>query len=273
SNFGYDVGVTVSRYVNEVIDIDGSSETFFPGGFDSRIGIVNFNQVGEPISSFYGWTADGYFQSQAEVDAHADQNGAAPGRIRFQDLNNDGVINDDDKGAIGNPHPDFTLGFNLGVDVGQFDFSVFLYASVGNEVFNYEKLFNVFSFFNANVRKDVVTDSWTPSNPNAKYPINDLNDIFSISPNTFYVEDASYLRAKNVQVGYTFPQTTVGTVFSNLRIYLQAQNLFTITDYSGLDPSPSNFGQSGLNGDLWNGFDLGNYPTERRFMFGVNATF
>ncbi len=273
ANFGYNVGVTFTRYQNEVLDIDGSSTTFFPGGFDSRIGIVNFNQVGEPISSFYGWTADGFFQSQAEVDAHADQQGKAIGRIRFADLDGDGVINDNDKGTIGNPHPDFTLGLNLGFDIKQFDVSIFLFSSIGNEVFNYQKLFDVFSFFNSNVRKEVVTGSWTPNNPDAKFPINDLNDIFSISPSTFYVEDASYLRAKNIQVGYTFPQTLVGDIFSRLRVYVQAQNLFTVTDYSGLDPAPSNFGQSGLNGDLWNGYDFGNYPAERKFLFGVNVGF
>src|SRR5690606_9013571 len=116
-------------------------------------------------------------------------------------------------------------------------------------------------------------NSWTPSNPNAKYPINDLNDIFSYSPSTFYVEDASYLRAKNIQLGYTFPQGSLGKGVSKLRIYVSAQNLFTITGYEGLDPSPSNFGQSGLNGDLWNGYDFGNYPTTRTIMFGVNAGF
>lgn len=273
TRFSYNLGVTFTKYVNEVLDIDGSSETFFPGGFDSRIGIVNFNMVGEPISTFYGWTTDGYFQNQAEVDAHADQQGKAPGRIRFVDLNEDGTINDEDKGPIGNPHPDFTLGFNLGFNVGRFDFTAFLFSSIGNEIFNYQKLFDVFSFFNSNVRKDVVTNSWTPSNPNAKYPINDLNDIFSISPSNFYVEDASYLRAKNIQLGYTFPQGSIGKAFTKLRLYISAQNLFTITGYSGLDPSPSNFGQSGLNGDLWNGYDFGNYPTTRTIMFGVNAGF
>ncbi|MCB0633614.1 MAG: TonB-dependent receptor [Saprospiraceae bacterium] len=278
TNFSYNVGLTFTSYVNEVLDIDGSSETFFPGGFDSRIGIVNFNMVGQPISTFYGWTADGYFQNQQEVDAHAEQQGKAIGRIRFRDISGpdgvpDGMINDDDKGPIGNPHPDFTLGFNLGFNIGQFDFTAFVFASIGNEIFNYQKLFDVFSFFNSNVRRDVVTDSWTPSNPNAKYPINDLNDIFSISPSTFYVEDASYLRAKNIQLGYTFPAGSLGKAFSKLRIYVTGQNLFTFTNYSGLDPSPSNFGQSGLNGDLWNGYDFGNYPTTRTIMFGVNAGF
>lgn len=276
SKFSYNIGLTFTHYKNEVVDIDGSSETFFPGGFDSRIGIVNFNKVGYPISSFYGWVADGYFQNQSEVDAHAEQQGKAIGRIRFKDLDGDGIINDNDKGPIGSPHPDFTMGINIGFQVQRFDFSAFLFASVGNQIFNYEKLFNVFSFFNSNVRRDVVTDSWTPSNPNAKYPINDLNDIFSISPSTFYVEDGGYLRAKNVQLGYTFPTGTFGNVFSSLRLYVQAQNLFTITNYSGLDPALSNFDINGGgtgSPDLWTGYDLGNYPTERKLLFGINASF
>ena len=273
NNFGYNISLTATRYVNEVISIDGSSDNFFPGGFDSRIGIVNFNQVGFPISSFYGWTADGYFQNEEEVNQHADQQGKAVGRIRFKDLNNDGVINDDDKGAIGSPHPDFVLGTNLGFNAGPIDFSAFLFASIGNEIFNYQKLFDVFSFFSSNVRRDVVYNSWRPDNPDAPYPINDLNDIFSISPSTFYVEDASYLRVKNVQIGYTFPNDIAGGAFSNLRIYLQGQNLLTFTGYSGLDPAPSNFQQSGLNGDLWNGYDFGNYPAERKFLIGINASF
>ena len=275
-DFSYNASATFTKYRNEVVSIDGSSDSFFPGGFDSRIGIVNFNQIGQPISSFFGFQQDGFFNSQAEVDAHATQDGAAPGRIRFKDLNNDGVINDDDKGAIGNPHPDFTLGLNLGFTYKNFDFTTFLFTSIGNHIFNYEKLFNVFSFFNSNVRKDVLTDSWTPSNTDAKYPINDLNDIFSIQPSDFYVEDASYLRAKNIQLGYTFPESTFGNVFSSLRIYIQAQNLFTITGYEGLDPAPSNFGINGGStgsADLWTGFDLGNYPASRTFMFGVNAKF
>ncbi len=270
---GYNLGLTFTRYVNEVVDIDGSSESFFPGGFDSRIGIVNFNQVGQPISSFYGWQTDGYFQNQGEVDAFGDQQGKAIGRIRFKDLNGDNQINDDDKGSIGSPHPDFTLGANLGFNIGRIDFSAFLFASIGNDIFNYNKLFDVFSFFGSNVRKDVVTNSWRPDNPNAPYPINDLNDIFSISPSDFYVEDASYLRAKNIQLGYTLPDAVLGDVFSRLRFYIQAQNLFTLTGYTGLDPAPSNFAQSGLNGDLWNGYDFGNYPAERKFIFGVNAAF
>lgn len=283
NDFGYSVGITFSQYANEVVSIDGGSETFFPTGFDSRVGPINFNKVGLPISTFYGLTADGLFRSQAEVDAHADQPGKAVGRIRFKDLNGDGVINDDDKGAIGDAHPDFYGGINLGVNYKNFDLSVFMFASVGNQLFNYNKLFSEFGFFNSNVRKDRVTDAFdAATNPDGKFPILDVNDTYSYVPSSYYVEDASYLRCKNIQLGYTFPSASLGKVFSSLRVYVQAQNLFTITGYSGLDPAPSNFGiqdsnpndlSAALISDLWTGFDFGNYPANKIFMIGVNAGF
>jgi TonB-linked SusC/RagA family outer membrane protein len=283
SDFSYNVGLTFSTYKTEIVKIDGSTETVFPTGFDSRIGIVNFYQVGLPISSFYGYTADGIFRSQAEVDAHADQDGKDIGRIRFKDLNADGVINDDDKGAIGDPHPDFYGGLNLGFNFKQFDLTIFLFASVGNEIFRYNKLFDTFGFFNSNVRKEVLTNSFHPTkNPDGNLPMLNVNDTYSYQPSSFFVEDATYLRAKNIQLGYNFDTAKLGNVFSSLRIYLQAQNLFTITGYDGLDPAPSNFGVQGSNpndpysaikSDLWNGFDFGNYPASRIFMLGVNAGF
>lgn len=283
SDFSYSIGLTLSRYKTEVVKIDGSTEVVFPTGFDSRIGIVNFYQVGLPISSFYGYTADGLFRSQAEVDAHAEQDGKAVGRIRFKDLNADGKINDDDKGSIGNPHPDFYGGLNLGFNFKQFDLTVFLFASYGNEIFRYNKLFDTFGFFNSNVRKDVLERSFHPTkNPDGDLPMLNVNDTYSYQPSSFFVEDASYLRAKNIQIGYNFKPETLGKVFSSLRVYLQAQNLFTITGYEGLDPAPSNFGVQGSNpndlnsairSDIWTGFDFGNYPASKIFMLGINAGF
>nr|HMQ63210.1 hypothetical protein [Flavilitoribacter sp.] len=276
---------TFSSYRNEVIDIDGSSTSFFPSGFDSRIGLVNINQIGYSISSFYGYTADGIFRSQAEVDNHATQDGADVGRIRFKDIDGfddngeltgipDGKIDDADKGVIGNPHPDFTAGLNLGFNYKNFDVSVFFFSSVGGQIFNYNKVFDIFGLFNSNVRQEVLTNSFSPANPNGTLPMLDIDDTYSQQPSSFYVEDASYLRLKTLQIGYTLPAGVLGKVFSNLRIYVQAQNLFTITGYSGIDPAPSNFSpQNGLNGDLWTGYDFGNYPANKIFMLGVNAGF
>lgn len=272
-DFGYNLSFNLSTYRNQLTQIDGDATSFIPGGFDSRIGIVNRAEVGQPVGSFYGYQTDGYFNSQAEADA-SNQSGAAPGRIKFVDRNGDGLINDDDQGDIGNAQPDFTLGFNLGFNYKKWDFNAFFFASVGNEIYNYNKLFDVFAFFNTNVRQNRLTDSWSPSNPdpNALYPINDINDIFSNRPSDFYVEDASYLRARTIQLGYTID--TISNL--KLRLYVQADNLFTVTSYTGLDPAPSSFGinnGSTGSGDLWNGYDLGNYPVERKFMFGINAQF
>lgn len=272
--FRFNTAFNFSRYVNEVVAIDGDTDIFFPTGFDSRIGLpIVAAQVGSPLSSFWGLTMDGFFDSQAEIDSHAVQDGADLGRIKFVDINNDGVINDDDKGIIGNPHPDFTLGVNLGFEYKNFDFSMLLFASIGNEIFNYTHTFDVFHEFNSNVRKDAVLDAWSPDNLDASYPRPDASDTFSNDPSTFYVDDGSYLRAKNMQLGYTFPKKVFGNVLEGFRLYLQAQNLFTITGYDGLDPAISNFGAGNRNGDLWNGFDVSNYPSNRVFQIGFSAQF
>lgn len=284
AELSFDIGLTFSAYKNEIVSIDGNSTSFFSSGFDSRIGLVSINQLGASISSFYGFTADGIFQSQAEVDAHATQDGAKVGRIRFKDIDSfdddgkltgepDGVIDDADKGVVGDPHPDFVGGLNLGLNFRNFDISAFIFGSVGNQVFNYNKVFDTFGLFNSNVRKSVLTDSWSTSNPNGTVPKLDIDDTFSQVPSSFYVEDASYLRLKTLSVGYTFPK--IGNVFSSLRVYVQAQNLFTITGYSGLDPAPSNFGVQGggVAADQWNGFDFGNYPANKVWMVGLNAAF
>lgn len=283
ADLSFDLGLTFSRYQNEIISIDGSSDAFYSSGFDSRIGLVSINRLGYSISSFYGYTADGIFQSEAEVDAHATQDGAEVGRLRFKDIDGfdadgvltgvpDGKIDDADKGVIGSPHPDFVGGLNLGVNFKNFDLSIFLFTSVGNQIFQYNKLFDTFGLFNSNVRKSVLTDSWSETNTGGSIPKLDIDDTFSQVPSSFYVEDASYVRLKNISIGYTFPK--VGNIFSSLRLYVQAQNLLTLTGYSGLDPAPSNFGvQDGLNADQWNGFDFGNYPANKIWMFGLNAAF
>ncbi|MDX1908375.1 MAG: TonB-dependent receptor [Bacteroidia bacterium] len=285
---GFDATLNFSVYRNEILDIDGNSTSFFSTGGDTRIGRTAFNTLGSPIGTFYGFTADGIFRSEEEVAAHAQQDGAAVGRLRFKDISGpgadgivgtdddqpDGIINDADLGVIGSPHPDFTSGLTLGLRYGNFDASVFVFASVGNQVFNYNKLFEVFRFFNTNVRKEVLERSFHPTlNPDGDYPIMDENDVYSERPNSFYVENASYLRFRNIQVGYTLPASVVSKVgITRLRLYVQAQNAFTITKYSGIDPALSNFGVRG-NADQWMGNDFGNYPGSQIFTVGLNLGF
>lgn len=269
SGLNFDVTLALGAFDNEIVSIDGSVESFFSNN-SGRIGETSINQLGNPIGSFYGFTSDGVFLSQEEVNAHAMQDGAAPGRLRFKDLNGDNVINDDDKSVIGSPWADFTGGLNLGLSYNNWDASLFVFASVGNEIFNYNKLFEVFRFFNTNIRTDVLDRSWHPTlNPSGDLPILDENDTFSERPSSFYVEDGSYLRMKNIQIGYTLPRIEG---ISKLRLFVQAQNAFTITGYEGIDPALSNFNVRG-NSDQNAGNDFGNYPSAKIFMAGISLGF
>jgi len=273
-------GVTLNggHYNNEIISIDGNTDFFFSTG-QGRQGAVSINQIGFPIGSFYGLVTDGIFQTQEEVDSNPiDQPGAAPGRIRFVDTNGDGQISAADRDIIGSYHPDFTGGLNLDFTWKKFDLNAFFFTSIGNDIYDVTKEFIVFRLFSTNVRQDRLTDSWSPNNTaaqnaSAKWPIIDENDQFSSQYNDLYVSDGSYLRLRNLQLGYNIPATNL---FSNMRVYIQGQNIFTITGYDNLDPSlPSQdtSNAAGNTSDQTNGIDRGAYPSNRIFSIGLNATF
>ncbi|NND30980.1 MAG: TonB-dependent receptor [Saprospiraceae bacterium] len=277
SDFRFNTDLNLGHYKNEIISIDGEQD-FFLGGFGGRLGNIVINEIGSPIGSFFGLKTDGIFQSQAEVEAHATQDGAAPGRLRFVDSNGDGMVNAEDKVNIGNYHPDLTAGLGLGFAYKNFDANIFLFASIGNEIFDITKEFTIFRLFSTNVREELLTDSWTAERTNASIPRLDQNDQFSSTASDFYVEDGSYLRAKNIQLGYTLP--TAGMLsragFSKLRLYVQAENVFTITGYSNIDPALPAVTRT-VNGvdvtDQSSGIDRGTYPTNKIFLFGISATF
>ena len=266
SEVGFDASLNLGSYKNEITKIDGASTQFF-SNTGTRIGNISVNRIGESIGSFYGFTTDGIFGSQAEVDAIS-QDGAAVGRLRFKDLNNDGVINDDDRGIIGNYHPDLTAGLRLAVNYKGFDLSTFIFGSFGVDLFNFNKLFTDFYQFEANIRQEVATNYWSPSNTSSGIPAPDLNGRTNNQrPSTYYVEKGDYIRFENIQLGYKLP--AVDGVFSSARVYVQLQNMITITDYTGLDPAFSNFGRS----DNGAGVDFGNYPSAKTIMVGVNVEF
>ena len=290
----FNVSANISQYNNEIVSIDGRRTEFFGrGGPGTRIGNVQINRVGESIGSFYGLQQDGIWQSQAEIDAAnasapdgTFQDFAAPGSFRWLDVNGtdpetgeftgvpDGEITDADITIIGNPHPDFTMGLNLGASYKAFDFTAFFFGSFGNDIFNATKQFTIFRQFDTNADTRLLTEAWSPNNTGGTLPALNINDTESRRPSSFYVEDGSYLRLTQLQLGYTFPSSFGGSVLSNLRVYVQGQNLFTITDYSGLDPALSSFGNGNSDADdLFMGVDFGNYPTVRSFIVGVNAAF
>jgi hypothetical protein len=263
-----------SHYKNEIARIDGVQD-FFYGPISTRFGNQVINKLGNPIGAFYGYIADGLFRDAADVSGHAKQNGAAPGRIKFRDVNGDGEITLADRTIIGSPHPDFTGGLDLEYLRGRFDVSATVFGTFGNDIFDVQKEFYVFRNFNTNVRKDLLTDSWTPENPNAKYPRLDVDDTYSKDISSFFVEDGSYVRLRNVQIGYQVPPR-YARFLTNARVYVQAENLFTITGYDGLDPAlpaANVFGPAGDIRDQYRGVDRGTYPTNRVFSIGITTSF
>lgn len=263
----YDIGGNFSTYRNEVMRIDNSQGTFITGA-NTRPGTFTRIEKGHPVSAFYTYQTDGIFQNQQEVDAHAQQQGKRIGAFRLKDVNNDGVVNGDDQTWVGSPHPDFTYGLNLGLRYKNLDFTVFIQGSQGNDLVNVTKWFTDFDNFGGN-RSVRMLDTWTPENPGASLPmLNKTMTQYDSKASTYYVEDGSYMRVKNLQVGYNFsPDLLKKLRMSNLRLYLQAYNLLTFTRYSGLDPEVYNTAIESM------GLDHGIYPVTRAVNFGLNLSF
>jgi len=276
-NFGattqWSVNFNGSHYKNKIVQIDGVT-TFFQGPGIIRDQNPIMNQLNAPIGSFYGLVADGYYRDSADAAPFA-AGGARPGRIKFKDLNGDGQITGADRALIGSPHPDFTGGLDFTVRHGSWDVSATLFGTFGNQIFNVQKYWDVFRYFDTNVRADRLTDSWTPTHQNAKYPKLDAGDTWSRQFSSYWVEDGSYVRLRTLQVGYNLPTAVVRWIPA-ARVYLQAENLFTITGYSGLDPSlpaASVFGAAGDIRDQFRGVDQGSYPSNRTFTIGITTNF
>jgi TonB-dependent starch-binding outer membrane protein SusC len=269
----WDLTFNGGYYKNKILQIDGS-QTFFYGPTTTRFGNQIINQIGSPIASFFGYVQDGIFQNDAEVKAHATQTGAAPGRFRFKDVNGDGQITLADRTIIGNPHPKFTSGLDGSVRRGAFELSATLFGSFGNDIWDAQKEFYVFHNFSTNVRKDLLTDSWTPERPDAKYPRLDQNDTFSSALSSFYVEDGSYVRLRSLQLAYRVPARF--RFMSSGRIYVQGENLFTLTGYDGLDPVlpvRASGNSTRDTRDQYRGVDTGVYPSNRTFTIGFSTNF
>jgi len=261
------------RYKNRILSIDGVG-TFFLGPYSLREQNPVINQIGQPIGAFYGLVADGYYRDSAEA-APFWADGARPGRIKFKDLNGDGNITAADRTIIGSPHPSFTGGVDLGLRRGNWDLSATFFGTFGNKIFNAQKYWYVFRYFDTNVRKDLLTDSWTPTNTNPKYPRLDATDVFSRQFSSYWVEDGSYVRLRNLQLGYNLPPAVIRWIPA-ARVYLQAENLFTITGYTGIDPALPAAAATGAAGDIrdqFRGIDQGAYPSNRTITIGITTTF
>jgi TonB-linked SusC/RagA family outer membrane protein len=273
-DFQYSVTVNMSRYVNEITKLSDDVEEELIMGGERQVNYTRAS-VGTAFPEFYGYIVDGIFQTQEEADAHppAFEDYNAPGHFKYRDVNDDGVINADDMDYIGSPHPDFIGGLSINLGWKDFDLNMFFYGSYGNEMINYVNRWISYGMFNGGASQAALRESWgSPylnSNEDATLPMYDQVSA-SQQASSAFVEDASFLRMKNFQLGYTLPGSVSNRLhLRNLRIYLQATNLFTITKYSGLDPELHNSSDE-MDDTGYMGLDQGAWPTPRQIIVGLN---
>lgn len=275
NDFTYNITANVSHYKNEIIKLSDVDQEAIIGS-SIREQVYTRAEPGTSFPQFSGYNILGIFQTEEDANNHPTAFGEdgtynAPGHFKYQDVNEDGVINDEDRTYVGNPHPDLTASLITNLRYKQFDLAINFYSSIGNDILNLSRRTLDFNLFQRNRSTRRLYESWgspyLENNEDAKMPIAELNDISSQQPSSYYVEDGSYLRLRSVQLGYNFSESLLNSIFSSdLRIYVMATNLFTITNYSGLDPQIQTSDQSF-------GVDLGEWPTPQRFMLGVSVGF
>lgn len=270
-DFTYGVGLNLSQVKNKAVKLNG--DYIWTGGFSGDY-IVR-NAEGESLSQFWGYKTAGIFQNETEVKSYTNEHGeslqpsAKPGDLRFVDLNNDGVIDSNDKTHIGNPFPDLMVGLNLNAAYKGFDLVANFYGTFGNDIFN-KNIGRYAGTDGQNVYAGTYDKTWRADNTGAEFPrlsVNDSNMNYK-RVSDFFVEDGSYFRCKLLQIGYTLPKQWFNNKL-NLRLSFSAQNLFTITNYSGADPEAASMGSSVTEADI----DYTGYPNPRTFLFGLNMSF
>ena len=249
-NFRWNLNANISFNRNKVIKLYGGEDILT--GSVNVVALQDNSSIlreGRPIGQFYGYKEDGY-----------DENG----KIVYQDLEPDGVLTNADKTYIGNYNPDFVYGLNSNMSFMNFDLNIFFQGTYGNDIFNLSSITYAYDYVSGlNMIRDVLYNSWTPENPNAKYPIISRNTTANFSDR--FIEDGSYLRLKNIQLAYNFTGAMQNlSMFKNLQIYVSGQNLLTLTKYSGWDPEVNS---SGI------GIDNKTYPMSKSFTLGLRARF
>jgi TonB-dependent starch-binding outer membrane protein SusC len=273
-DFRYAINGMISKYKNNVVKLnDDPNATVF--GFSTRLPAISVTKAGLPIASYYGYIVDGVIKDDAEAAA-APKFGSytRAGTFKFRDVNGDGVITAADKTIIGNPHPDFTYGFNINLGYKNWDLTVFGQGSQGNKIFNYLKYWTDFNTFQGNRSKDMLYNSWKKNGDDALLPRLNSQDGISQQISTYFVEDGSYMRIKNIQLTYTIPGSLLSKIkLNSAQIYFQGQNLFTFTKYKGLDPDINLRTSGNDNQDIHMGIDEGAFPVAKSYNLGVRVGF
>ena len=268
-DFTYGASLNLSSVRNKAVNLNGN---YIYTGSHNGDYIIR-NEEGLPISQFYGYVVDGLFQNQTEVTSYTNEYGEAmqpnaqPGDFRYKDINLDGKIDENDKTYIGNPFPDLMVGFNLNAAYKGFDFQAQFYGTFGNDIYNLNKE-RYFGVNGSNVLAGTLNAAWHGEGTSYDIPrlsVDDPNGNYT-KPSSYFVESGSYFRCKLLQIGYTLPKSVMGNV--QLRVSLSAQNLFTITGYSGMDPETASMGSATEAGIDWTG-----YPNPRTILLGLNLNF
>lgn len=260
-DFSWNGSLNISQYKNELVTLNSRQK--FIGG-DQRL------IPGEPMGVYYGYVCDGIFQNDVEVANHATQTGAAPGRLIYRDLNGDGVIDDNDRCIIGDPNPDLSLGLNLAFKYKAFTLDMFFAGDFGFDIQNHMKrqLLSM-NYGNLATNRGVdILNAWTPTNTDTDIPALSLTDDNNEARfSTYYVENGSYMKMKYLKISYSLPKNIIRKIgATNLDVYGQVENVFTITKYKGLDPEI-------LPGEYGARIDNGAYPRPRTFTIGLNLQF
>jgi TonB-linked SusC/RagA family outer membrane protein len=270
----YSISGQISQYKNNVVKLndDPNAQIF---GFSTRLPAISLTRAGLPIASFFGYVIDGVIKDDAEAAKAVQIPGyTRAGVFNFKDVNGDGKINASDRTIIGNPHPDFTYGLNVNLGYKNWDLTVFAQGVQGNELFNYLKYWTDFNTFQGNRSRDMLYNSWKKQGDVAQLPRLNANDTFSQQISTYFVEDGSYMRIKNIQLTYTVPTTVLKKIkLSSMQIYVQGQNLLTLTKYKGLDPDINIRNSGADNQDIHMGIDEGAFPVAKSYNVGLRVGF
>lgn len=260
-DFSWNGSINVAQYKNKLLELN--SRQNFIGG-DQRL------IPGQPMGVYYGYVCDGIFQNEVEVANHATQTGAAPGRLIYRDLDGNGVIDDNDRCIIGDPNPDLSMGLNLTFRYKNFSLDMFFAGDFGFDIQNHMKrqLLSM-NYGNLSTNRGVeILNAWTPTNTDTDIPALSLTDDNNESRfSSYYVENGSYMKMKYLKLSYALPKNLIKKIgASNLEVYGQVENVFTLTSYTGLDPEI-------LPGEYGARIDNGAYPRPRTFTVGVNFQF
>lgn len=300
--FKYGISANLTTLKNKILSfadglksVSNFSNLNFPNYGAHSWQVFSQSTIGGSVGEFYGFRTDGIIQTQGEVDAlnaaakakngasaYYITSGTAPGDRKFLDLDGDARITDADREILGSPIPKFFGGLNLDGTYRNFDFNVFFNFTYGNEIFNYAKrnmmsLSTISGLGVENVGRDFYENRWKENAPSTTYPRAVRSDVSgNTRPSDAFIEDGSYLRLKNLQIGYSLPQPVITRLsLTKVRLFVSAQNLLTVTNYSGLDPEMGeSVSSSGVGGGITAfGLDVGTYPSSRFYSVGLNVQF